>query len=144
MTGSIEFPSTSIVGSCGELAYCLSENTEVPAEFVFAAALTQVGAICSGALTMDLGFTNDTRLYTVLLGSTYEVKKSTSLRKTLEFFSFFTAINPGLTMPEISYGIGSGEGLARLLSEKKKVVLAYDELRSFVEKSSIKIPRCYR
>ncbi|PYP91606.1 MAG: hypothetical protein DMG65_07160 [Candidatus Angelobacter sp. Gp1-AA117] len=39
------FPKDALVGSLGELATVLAEGTEVPPEFIFAAALTFFGAM---------------------------------------------------------------------------------------------------
>jgi hypothetical protein len=120
-------------GTLGELARELAKGTEVPEEFVYVAALTCLGAIVSGRLTLNLGLDSDTRLYTVLLGTSYDVRKSTAIRKTVEFFR-------SVQSPwhwAISYGVASAEGLLETLNESKQTLLVYDELRAFFDKSKI-------
>jgi hypothetical protein len=130
---AFSFPPQAIVGSLGNLARELASGTEVPEEFIFACGLTVLGAMCSGELTISLGVEVDPRLYTVLLGSSYDVKKSTAMKKTIEFFQSLGSSR----MPRIMYGVGSAEGLARYLSDYGKVLLAYDELRAFVDKTKV-------
>ena len=132
-SSTISFPAQAIVGSLGRLARELASGTEVPEEFIFACGLTVLGAMCSGELTINLGVEVDPRLYTVLLGSSYDVKKSTALKKTIEFFESLGSSR----MPRIMYGVGSAEGLARYLYDHGKVLLAYDELRAFVDKTKV-------
>jgi hypothetical protein len=85
-TNPLVFPATSLIGSIGELAKVLSEGTEVPAEFIFAGGLTALGALCSRDLKLDIGCNAQPRLYTVILGNSADVKKSTALGKVLDFF----------------------------------------------------------
>jgi hypothetical protein len=130
---ALSFPSGALVGSLGMLARELATGTEVPEEFVFACALTVLGAMCSGELTIDVGLEVDTRLYAVLLGASYDVKKSTAMRRSIEFFERLGSTR----MPLVMYGIGSAEGLARHLVASPKVLLAFDELRAFVDKTKV-------
>jgi len=127
------FPREAIVGTLGSLASELATGTEVPEEFIFACGLTIMGAICSGKLTLNVGMEVDPRLYTVLLGRSYDVKKSTAMKKTIDFFESLGSSQ----LPHVMYGVGSAEGLARHLSNHGKVLLAYDELRSFVDKTKV-------
>ncbi len=103
------FPPHAIVGSVGDLAREYGHGTEVPVEFYFACGLTVLGAICSPDLTLDVGLNVDTRFYTVLLGESYSVKKSTAERNTIDFFSQLGTTR----MPHVNYGLGSAEGLAK-------------------------------
>jgi hypothetical protein len=127
------FPPSALVGSLGELARLMSEGTEVPEEFYFACGLTLLGATCSNALGLNVGTDVQPRLYTVLLGESYEVKKSTAMRKMVEFFKPLWSDKE----PKVVYGVGSGEGLATKLLESKRLILCYDELRALVDKSKI-------
>jgi hypothetical protein len=127
------FPRIVMRGILGELARELAKGTEVPEEFIYAAAITCLGSIVSGQVEMNLGLDSDTRLYTVLLGSSYEVRKSTAMRKTLEFFQ-------SLRCPwswNVSHGVASAEGLMDTLQDSKLTLLTYDELRAFFDKSQI-------
>lgn len=137
MTHSLSFPNRAIVGSVGDLARTLADGTEVPVEFYYAAALTVLGAICATRLKLNIAFDSEPRLYTVLLGESYSVKKSTAMKKTIEFFRRVTAPDPWSSFG-IVYGVGSAEGLARELTGKANTLLAYDELRAFVDKCQVK------
>jgi hypothetical protein len=70
------------------------------------------------------------RLYTVLLGKSYDVRKSTAMHKVTEFFA------PFLSNLEVLHGIGSAGGLARIFKDHHRVLAAYDELRAFFDKAS--------
>jgi len=129
---TLDFPRSALVGSVGHLAKTIAKGSEVPEEFYFAAALTMLGAIAGERLGLSLSFTMEPRLYTVLLGESYAVKKSTAMKKTIAFFGKLAdAI-------AVEYGVASAEGLARILRNKPDVVLAYDELQAFVQKSLVK------
>lgn len=130
---ALVFPPDAIIGSVGDLAKELARGTEVPEEFFFAAGLTMLGAICDGDLQLDIGFDVQPRLYTVLLGDSYEAKKSTAMKKTIEFFEQLKVPQK----PRVIYGVGSAEGLGTVLQESHHVVLAYDELKSFIEKTKV-------
>jgi hypothetical protein len=138
-TNPLLFPTTSLVGSIGDLAITLSENTEVPPEFVFAAGLTALGSLCSPYLSLDVGFKVQPRLYTVLLGNSADVKKSTALAKVLEFFKTISfKAPPGIpTKLHTLNGVGSAEGLARELKDHSRLLLAYDELKALVDKFQV-------
>jgi hypothetical protein len=126
------FPLNAAKGVLAEFAHQLANGTEVPEEFYFVAALAMFGAACSPDLTMDIGMEIDTRFYTVLLGDSYSVKKSTAMRNTIDFFSKL-AIRP----LKVTHGVGSAEGLARELVTNPCLVLAHDELRSFLDKTKV-------
>ena len=125
------FPKEILVGSLGELSHVLARETEVPEEFVFAASLTVLGAICAGRLKVNAAVAAEPRLYTVLLGKSYTDKKSTALRKVFEFFA------PKMGNVEILRGVGSAEGLAREFREHANILLAFDEFRAFFEKAKV-------
>lgn len=129
----LTFPYECMVGTIGELSKELAKGTEVPEEFYFVAGLTMMGAMCSPDLTLNLGMEIDTRFYTVLLGDSYSVKKSTAMRNILAFFSKLVAGR----MPHVIHGVGSAEGLARELADHSRLVLALDELRSFLDKTKV-------
>jgi hypothetical protein len=106
--GATTFPENCFVGSIGDFARVMSANTEVPPEFYFACGLTMLGAIADTRLTIKLSFDVEPRLYTVLLGSSYEVKKSTALKRSM---AFFETLRREVELPNICYGVGSAEGL---------------------------------
>lgn len=126
------FPQSAMTGSVGELARVLAAGTEVPEEFYFAAGLTLIGSLCAEKLRVRVNVECEPRLFTVLLGESAEVKKSTALRRTVNLF--LPLLNGKV---EVLHGVGSAEGLARTLSEKRHVVLCYDELKALMDKASI-------
>jgi hypothetical protein len=130
---ALTFPHEALVGSVGELGRELARGTEVPEEFYFAAGVTMLGAICDGGLRLEIGFDVQPRLYTVLLGDSYAAKKSTAMKKTIDFFQKLNSAGK----PQVIYGVGSAEGLAGVLQSNPHVVLAYDELRAFIDKTKV-------
>jgi hypothetical protein len=132
---SISFPQLSITGSIGELARTLARGTEVPEEFYFASGLTVFGSRCAGRLRVAANVDCEPRLYTVLLGASYEVKKSTAMKRTVgHLLKQSTLVAPDVKTLD---GVGSAEGLARKLNEHKHVLLCYDEMRALMDKASI-------
>jgi hypothetical protein len=128
----LSFPLHAATGVIADFAHQFADGTEVPEEFYFIAGLAMFGAACSPELTVDIGMEIDTRFYTVLLGDSYSVKKSTAMRNTIDFFSSLT------TRPlHVIHGVGSAEGLARELIGSPRLVLAHDELRSFLDKTKV-------
>jgi hypothetical protein len=94
-----------------------------------------LGSVVGTRLKLDVGMTVDPRLYTVLLGESYSVKKSTAVKKTIDYFE--RQVCP-VTPPHVLYGVGSAEGLARELQSKPEAILVYDELRALVDKCGVK------
>jgi hypothetical protein len=140
-SASLQFPPNAIVGSLGDFARLMSAGTEVPTEFYFAASLTIFGNQCSGGLTLKLPMSVQPRLFTVLLGESYAVKKSTALKRTVEFFDSVWsdkldgAAPASCQRPKFLWGAGSAEGLSRCLGENNHAILCYDEMRSLIDKS---------
>jgi hypothetical protein len=135
------FPASSLIGSIGELAIALSEGTEVPAEFIFVAGLTALGSLCSRDLKFDIGCNVQPRLYTLLLGNSADVKKSTALAKTLDFFkgmAYKMETTPLERKLHVVHGVGSAEGLVRELQDQPNLLLAYDELKGLVDKFQVR------
>jgi hypothetical protein len=130
----LAFPGGSIVGSIGDLARLFACGTEVPEEFYFAAGLTLLGSACATDLALKTGNEVEPRLYTALLGQAYEAKKSTAVKRTI---SFFENLWSGGGAPHVAWGVGSAEGLARELKSNPCLVLSYDELSSFLDKSRV-------
>jgi hypothetical protein len=138
------FPASALVGSIGEWSKIMSEGTEVPVEFYFASGLTVLGHIVGDRLTLDNQLHVRPQLYTVLLGETGLAKKSTALKETISFFQPLIGIkevdveNAAVTRPQVCYGVGSAEGVAKLLGSGSQLLLACDELRALIDKSGVK------
>lgn len=135
----LTFPSEAMSGSLGDFARVMAMGTEVPEEFYFAAGLTFLGATCGNRLKLNASLNVEPRLFTVLLGESADVKKSTALRNTADFFeSVWRAVPAQSPSPSLSYGVGSAEGLANSLQKNVTgVVLCYDELKALIDKSKI-------
>jgi hypothetical protein len=133
------FPREAMTGSLGDFARLMAAGTEVPEEFYFAAGLTFFGATCGDRLTLNAQLKGEPRLFTVLLGESADVKKSTAFRTTAEFFlSVWNGLPAALPKPAMCYGVGSAEGLANSLQKNPAgVVLCYDELQALIAKSKI-------
>jgi hypothetical protein len=134
---TLSFPESSITGSVGDLARLLAHGTEVPEEFYFASGLTVLGSICAMGLRLKIGLNVAPRLYTVLLGESYGVKKSTAQKRTIEVFQSIIEPMVLLDPPDVVYGVGSAEGLMRQLSNHSQLLIAYDELKAFVDKCRV-------
>lgn len=135
----VAFPQSAIIGSIGELARTMAEGNEVPEEFYYAAGLTTLGALCADRLRVTANVACEPRLYTVLLGQSADVKKSTALRRTIDLFT--PLLNPALAGEKVRvlHGVASAEGLGRtMMMENKHVLLCYDELKTMMDKASIK------
>lgn len=134
---SIAFPESAITGSIGALARTMAEGTEVPEEFYFAAGLTILGAFCTGRLKVAANVDCEPRLYTVLLGESADVKKSTALRRTVSLFTPLLASTLAGERVKVLHGVASAEGLGRMLNEHNRVLLCYDEMKALMDKASI-------
>jgi hypothetical protein len=131
------FPPEAMVGSLGDFARVMAAGTEVPDEFYFACGLTFLGAAATNRLRIKAAIDSEPRIYTLLVGESADVKKSTALRRTAQFFdTVWSVMQP---IPHINWGVGSAEGLARKLTEApgRTVVLAFDEMQSFIEKTKV-------
>jgi 5S rRNA maturation endonuclease (ribonuclease M5) len=128
------FPDDLMTGVAGELARLYSTYTEPPAVFFYFAYLTCLGAMLTGNLTLASAIYPQPRLYTILLGESADDRKSTALFATSKFFlQFFSAVF------EVSYGVGSAEGLQDHLNESSggRLLILLDEFKSFVNKAKI-------
>jgi hypothetical protein len=67
------------------------------------------------------------------LGKSATAKKSSALARTIQFMSEIQSAHP----LAVNYGVGSAEGLAKELETQPRLLIAYDELRSFLDKAKI-------
>jgi len=71
------------------------------------------------------------RLYTILLGESADDRKSTAISKTTDLFS------DALEGYHMCWGVGSAEGLQKVLAKGPKLILCFDEFKHFVSKCKI-------
>jgi ribosomal protein L37AE/L43A len=139
-----EFPDWVMSGVAGDFAEIFGSHFESPGHFFYFSYLTIFGLLVSDILPklVKSGISAQPRLYIVLLGTSAEARKSTAIDKTIEhfkvlyYFEPLTAGDDGMKMA-LCEGAASGEALGRLLSEDTKVLLTYDELKSFTAKANI-------
>ena len=135
---SAGFPRETIRGLAGEFANLYSTYLESPWSFFAFGFLTCLGNLISDRVTLASEIAPQARFFTVNLGDSADDRKSESIKKTIRFFEDTLARG----FFRVCHGIGSAEGLARVLGENseniKKLLLIYDELKAFVSKASIK------
>jgi hypothetical protein len=130
-TGFQGFPDEVMTGVAGAFADVYSKVLEPPARFFYFAFLTCLGVLVSGKLTLASEIAPPLRLYLILLGESADDRKSTAIKKVIEFFRRFVTEFP------VCWGVGSAEGLQAALSESNRLLLALDELKQFVAKCRI-------
>ena len=127
----IVFPPSALVGVAADYAHLHAEELEGAVEGFYFSYLTFLGAAVCRHVRLETALPVQPRLYTILLGQSATAKKSSAIDFTDRFFdhvranSFYTA-----------HGLGSAEGIARLLQDKGlPLLLCFDELKSFVDKT---------
>lgn len=140
---STEFPAEMLTGLAGDFARLYGAHLESPLQYFFFTFLAGLGSILSRRLTTDSEISPQPRLYTVLLGESADTRKSTAIKKTIDFFSNAMEVDDldlilsGAPSFEVSYGVGSAEGLQQRMKKDPALLLVYDEFRAFVSKSGI-------
>ena len=135
----IEFPAHVMSGFAGDFARIYSEYLEPPIQFFYMAIITCLGNILSGLITLESAIAPQPRFNVLLLGESADDRKSTVLEKLVEFFRAFSFEK----LLNVCHGVGSAEGLQAKLSDlatnggPKRLLLVYDEFKSFVGKCKI-------
>jgi len=127
----LEFPEEVMIGVAGDFARLYSEYLESPPAFFYFSFLTCLGAILSGRATCESELAPQPRLFSLLLGESADDRKSTSIAKTVEFFQ--EALYRGSL--QISWGVGSAEGLVRLFDESNAYGLRRPERSNSIHRS---------
>jgi hypothetical protein len=128
----LDFPAIAITGAAGEFADTYSKHFEVPRHFLFMSYLTCLGLLVADQLSLNSGLPTQPRLYTIILGESADDRKSTAIDKTADFF------DDAATNLPVCRGVGSAEGLLKLLARSKRLLLCQDEFKQFAEKCKIK------
>ncbi len=128
MKSNLEFPSHIISGAAGTFASVYSDVLESPIQFFYIAYLTCLGSAISTKVSISNELYTQPRLFTLILGESADDRKSTAINKTLDLFDGM--INPCM-------GVGSAEGLQKVLESKQSAILCLDEFKAFVGKATI-------
>lgn len=138
---STTFPAWVISGVAGDYAKLYSAHIEPPIEFFYMSFLVCLGNVLADRLTAASEIYPQPRLYVLLVGESADERKSTAIKKTIQFFEDFFAGNLAgfLTQDYFNacWGVGSAEGLQKVLSESKRTVLVYDEFKALIDKCRV-------
>ena len=126
-----QFPEWVMGGLAGDFARLYADHLESPAEHFFMAFLTCLGSVVADRLTLATEIAPQPRLYTLILGTSADDRKSTTLSKTVSFF------NEAVQGFSTCWGVGSAEGLQKKLQSTGRLVLCLDEFAQFVGKTRI-------
>ena len=118
-------------GAAGMFADVYSSHLESAASFFYTSYLTCLGNLIAGKVSLDSEASTPARFYTLLLGESADDRKSTAISKTVNFY------REAMTEFAVCHGVGSAEGLAKILGKTRQLLLVYDEFKSFVSKSKI-------
>jgi hypothetical protein len=129
----LRFPDEVMTGAAGRFARTYSEYLETPRNFLYMAYLTLLGHVISDRITLKSEITPQPRLFTVLLGESADVRKSTSISKAYGFFKDTISADD----LNVVWGAGSGEGLAKSFKNNNRVLLLLDELKAIIQKMRI-------
>ncbi len=116
-------------GVAGEFANLYSSYLEPPAHFFYISFLTCLGSFLPVTLASELK--TQPRLFVVLLGQSADDKKSTAMTKTINFF------RDEDTQLKVCFGVGSAEGLQKIIKESPRLLLCLDELKQLIGKCKI-------
>lgn len=144
-TRNLEFPESGYVGLGKDFAEIYDLCYESPKEFLYADFLAFVGTALSGRVRVDVDVAAQPRLYILKISPPGWKRKSWSTHVTRQFmgpaFPQLQTSGPS-DFPQVIYGAGSGEGLAKALQpdgdrETQRVILYQDEYRRFETKAGL-------
>jgi hypothetical protein len=134
---SLTFPYETMTGAAGDFANIYGDIIETPQEFLYMAYLTCMGNVFAQRLTIASELRTQPRLFTILVGESAFDRKSTTLNIVVNHFK---DVVDGFNC---HYGIGSPEGLEKLLNKNLTAfiptgtLLVFDEFKQFVNKCRI-------
>lgn len=134
----LSFPRDSIKGLAADFADTYSKYLESPWSFFCFGFLTCLGNLLADKVTLASEIAPQPRFYVVFIGESADDRKSEAIKRTVQFFE--NALICGDF--RVCHGIGSAEGLGKVLGDgpegdPKKLLLVFDELKSFVSKATI-------
>jgi hypothetical protein len=135
---SLDFPTQVMTGAGGYFTNVYEGVIEAPAHFLFMGYLTCLGAVVAPRLTLSSVLNTQPRLFTILLGESATERKSTTLNIVIRHFK--SVLKQDFN---VCWGVGSAEGLQKILKKKNEfeqalgTLLSFDELKAFVSKCNI-------
>ena len=129
-TTDLEFPDV-MAGFASDFAATYASFLEVPKEFFYMGALTCLGNILADRIALNSEIPSQPRFYTLLLGESAFDRKSTAVTKLVDFFK------ETISDFKVSWGINSAEGFQKLLKDGGRLLLCFDEFKSFLGKAKI-------
>ena len=134
---NLDFPREAIGGLAGQFAEVYSEHLESPYSFFVFDYLTCLGNLIGDRVTLASEITPQPRFYTITIGASGDARKSEAQKKTVRFF-LDTFVKGEFN---VCQGVGSAEGLAvkinKIEQNPKRLLLVYDEAKSYVNKARI-------
>ena len=134
---TLDFPHSIMSGLAGDFTKIYGSCLEPPDHFFYMSYLTIFGLYVSDKLWLKSQRKPAPRFYTILLGESSDTRKSTAIEETERHFSEFLKSSNANGFA-VCRGAASGEGLGKLLKKTSKVLLYYDELKTFCSKAGIK------
>jgi hypothetical protein len=135
---SLAFPTPVMTGAGGYFTNVYGGVVEAPAHFLFMGYLTCLGAAVAPRLTLSSVLNTQPRLFTILLGESASERKSTTLNIVIRHFK--SVLKQDFNT---CWGVGSAEGLQKILKKRNEfeqtlgTLLSFDELKAFVSKCNI-------
>lgn len=127
----LRFPDI-ISGVAGEFAKLYSTNLEVSEPFLYMAFFACIGSILAKSLKLNTELDIQARLYLLLLGESADERKSTALKKTIQFFKEILKFEF-----QVCWGVNSDAGLQKMFQKNSNLLLAVDELKQLLGKCKI-------
>jgi hypothetical protein len=145
----LTYPMGAIQGWLKDFADLYSAHLESPYPFWIFNAAVCLGNVLSERVKLNTQLKPEPRLFSIGLGLSGDTRKSECGKQTIVFFNEYFKLQEKETLNEKGeklpskyfntlWGCGSSEGLMDRLGHTPKLVLVYDELRSFVQKCDIK------
>jgi len=127
----LKFPDV-ISGAARDYTKVYSANLEVPEHFLYMVYLTCLGSILPKSLKLNTELDIEPRFYTLLLGESADQRKSTTLKKTVQFFKEILRHEF-----HVIWGANSAEGLQKMFKKTPTLLMAVDELKQLLSKCKI-------
>lgn len=127
----LQFPDV-MSGIAGQFARLYSANLEVPQSFLYMSFLACLGSVLAKSLKLNTELDIQARLYMLLLGESADDRKSTAIKKTVQFFKEILKYDF-----YICWGANSAEGLQKMFKKNSTLLMAIDELKALLSKCKI-------